>query len=389
MSQGANYTVIQQSGSVDANNSSTAALNAEAVYTGTWTDVSNYPSVSISVKTDQDGTYSLQFSPDASNADSTLARYYRTGQIEPPHVFKVTRKYARVVFTNTSASNQTYFRLQTLLGAQGSLNAPMDSVLAQDYDATVTRPTDYKYEVALSRRQGATTWNLWGYNSDIDIGTETVWAYGGTFARMTAADTLNVVSSSTNDDGSPAGTGAQSVIIYGIDANYLAQTEVVTLNGTGAVTTAYSWLGVNRVAIYLAGSLGQNEGNITVTRTTGGSVQAYMPANVGTTQQAIFFVQDNHTALVDWLYVTLVRLASGNQPKLTTKCWVTSLVSGAKYEVFRDYISGTVENHTELRPSQPFVIGEKSMIEFQATTDADNTEVALRFSLIEVRDVDA
>jgi hypothetical protein len=265
----------------------------------------------------------------------------------------------------------------------------MDSVLSQDYDATVTRPTDFHYEVALGRRQGATTWNKWGYNSDVDIGTETVWAYGGTFARMTAADTLNVVSSSVNDDGSPAGTGAQSVIIYGIDENYLAITEVVTLDGTTPVTTSNQWLGVNRVSIYLAGSLGQNDGNITVTRTTGGSVQGYMPATLGTTQQAIFFVQDNHTALIDWLYVTLVKNAGGTQPKLTTKCWVTSLVSGAKYEVFRDYINGSVENHTELKPSQPFVVGEKSLIEFQATTDVDNTELALRFSLIEVRNVDA
>jgi hypothetical protein len=389
MSQGFAGSVTINAGVVDSGNSSTAALDAAAVFTGTWKDVSSYSSISIAVATNQDGTYSLQFSPDASNVDSTLTRYYRTTQIEPPHVFKVTRKYARVVFTNTSASNQTYFRLQTLLGAQGSLNAPMDSVLAQDYDATVTRPTDYKYEVALSRRQGATTWNLWGYNSDVDIGTETVWAYGGSFARMTAADTLDVVSSSTNDDGSPAGTGAQSVIIYGIDENYLAITEVVTMDGTTPVTTSNQWLGVNRVAIYLAGSLGQNDGNITVTRTTGGSVQAYMPATAGTTQQAIFFVQDNHTALIDWLYVTLVKNAGGTQPKLTTKCWVTSLVSGARYEVFRDFINGSVENHTHILPSQPFVVGEKSMVEFQATTDVDNTEVSLRFSLIEVRDVGA
>jgi len=114
-----------------------------------------------------------------------------------------------------------------------------------------------------------------------------------------------------------------------------------------------------------------------------------MPATQGTTQQAIFFVQDNHIALVDWLYVTLVKNAGGSQPILTTKCWVTSLVSGARYEVFRDFINGSVENHTELRPSQPFVVGEKSMIEFQVTTDVNNTEVSLRFSLIEVRNVDA
>ena len=52
-------------------------------------------------------------------------------------------------------------------------------------------------------------------------------------------------------------------------------------------------------------------------------------------------------------------------------------------ELFRDYIDAAVENHTEIRPSQPFVVGEKSLIEFQGETDTDNTAVSLRFSLIE------
>lgn len=389
MPQGYSGGLILTNGKVSAENSSTTPLNSAAVFTGSWVDVTGYQSVVVAVTTDQNGTFTIQFSPDGTNADSTLTRYYRTSQIEAPHRFTVTRRYMRVTFTNTSASNQTYFRLQTMLGGQGDLNAPQDSNLAQDFDAIVVRPTDYKYEVALGRRQGHTLWNKFGYNADIDIGTETIWAYGGTYARMTAADTLNVVSSSANDDGSPAGTGAQSVIIYGLDANYAYQTEVVTLNGTGSVTTSSSWTGVNRVAVYLAGSLGYNDGNITVTRTTGGSVQAYVPAQEGTTQQCIFFVQDNHQVLMDWLYVTLVKNAGGTQPKVTIKCFVTSLVSGARYEVFRDYLNGSVENHTELRPAQPFVVGERSMIEFQATTDVDNTEVSLRFSLIEVRDVSA
>jgi hypothetical protein len=279
--------------------------------------------------------------------------------------------------------------MQTSVGNKSALNAPTDSVLSQDYDATVVRPTDFRYEVASGRRQGYTTWNKWGYNDDIDVGTETVWSVGGTFARMTAADTLNVVSSSTDDDGSPAGTGAQSIILYGVDANYVYQTEVVTLNGTGAVTTANSWLGINRAAIYLAGSSGSNVGTITCTRTTGGSVQAAIPAASGSSQQAFFFVQADHTALMDWMLVNALKVAAGTEPIITVKCWVTSLVSNARFEVFRHRMDTLVENTLELRPSQPFVVGEKSLVEFQVTTDKADTAASVRFSLIEVRDVDA
>ena len=256
---------VSVDGMVSIVNSSTTALNDTDVFTGEWEDVSAYNSLTVAVKTDQNGTYSIQFSPDGTNQDSTLTRYYRTNQIEAPHRFTITRKYARVVFTNDSGSNQTYFRLQTILGDQGELNAPADSTLAQDFDATVVRPTDFKYEVAEGLRQGYTTWNKWGYNPDIDVGTETVWSVGGTFTPLSSAGTLEVVSSSANDDGDPAGTGAQSIIIYGVDANYEEQTEVVTLNGTTAVTTTNSWLGVNRAAIYLSGSGGINAGDISIT----------------------------------------------------------------------------------------------------------------------------
>lgn len=48
----------------------------------------------------------------------------------------------------------------------------------------------------------------------------------------------------------------------------------------------------------------------------------------------------------------------------------------------------TIENHINLRVPQPFVIGEKSCLWFEATTDIANSTVSGRLSLIEVRDVD-
>jgi hypothetical protein len=368
-------------------NSTDVALNASDVFTGTAEDVSQFQSVIVAVKTDQDGTYTIQFSNDGTNWDSVLTRYYRTAQIEPPHRFTITRRYCRVVFTNTSASNQTYLRLQTVFGDKQDLNIPNDSNMSQDYDSISVRPTDYHYEVALGRRQGATTFNQWGYNSDIDIGTETVWTNGGTFARMTTARTLSIVSTSAND--TSAGTGARSIVIYGVDANWKSQTVVVTMNGLTPVVTTETWMGVNRMAIYLAGSGGVNAGTITATATTDLTIQSDIPLGSGSSQQAIYFVQENHQILMDWLYLTLVKNSGGTQPNATIKCWVTSGVSGARYEVFRDYINGVIENHTELTPSQPFVVGEKSVVEFQATTDQNNTEIGVRFSLVEVRDVNA
>lgn len=373
-------------GTWSVNNSSNVALSNGATFAGAWEDVSKYDSIIVAAKTDANGKYIVKFSPDGVNEDSTLTRYYRTNQIEAPHRFTVTRRYVKVSFENTHSANQTYFRLQTLYGTKGILNAPLDSVLSQDYDATVVRPSDYHYEVALGRRQGANTWNKWGYNNDIDTGSsETVWSVGGRFIPMTVANTLNINSTVGNDVS--GNTGAFSVVIYGIDQNRLNQTEVISLNGTSNVTTTGLWLGVNRIAIYLVGTANSNIGTITARATTGGAVQAEIPAGKGATQHAFFFTQNNHIGLADWLWINANKVG-GSAPYVTISGWVTSFVSNAQYEVFRATLDTSVENTIELKPSHPFVISENSLFEIVANTTINDTVLSARFSLIEVRDVD-
>jgi len=374
---------------VSTDNSSTSLLTNGSVYTGTWEDVSEYDTLTVAVKTDQNGTYSIQFSPDGSNQDSTLTRYYRTSQIEPPHRFTITRQYARIVFTNNSGSDQTYFRLQTLLGSHQDLNVPLDSTVSQDYDAVAVRPTDFNTEVALGRRQGHTLWNKFGYNNDIDIGTEVVASFGGTFTPLTTATTLTIVSTSTDDDGDPAGTGTNSIVVYGLDANRDEQTEVVTMDGTTNVVTSSTWLGVNRVAMYLCGSGQTNAGTITITATTGGSTMAEMPAGGGVTQQCIFHVPRDHQFIAEWVRVNTLKQTGGNNPRVTAKFWVYSPVSNGKQEVYKVDIDTSVTNDVDESPRLPFPITEQSVVWLEATTDKADTIVNARFSGVLIRDVDA
>ena len=362
-------------------NSTTTALDAAETWTGEAEYAYSHDSVVVACKTDAAGTLYIDFSTDGTNWDSTLTYIVDAG-INEVHRLTITREYFRVRYVN-GASAQTYLRLETMLGEFPALSAPRNLQVQQDADAIVVRPTKYEYEVATGRVQRETTWNKFGYNDDIDIGTETVWTVGGLFTPLTSASTLTVVSSSSDDD--DGGTGANSIVIYGIDADREAVIEVVTLNGTGSVVTTNSFLGVNRAAIYAAGSGGTNAGTITITATTGGATQAAIPIGSGTTQHAFFFVQAGHTALMDWLYININKLSGGTSPRVTVKAFVTSLVSRAKYEVFRTTIDTSVENTIELRPSQPFVVGEKSLLEFQATTDTNNTVAAIRFSFIEVK----
>jgi len=382
---------IEKQNAVSVLNSSTTALDNGEAYTGTWEDVTKYPSIKIAVKTDQDGYYEIQWSPDGTNVDSTLTRYYRTAQIEPPHKFENMRRYVRVIFYNNSGTNQTYFRLQTILSNSASLlNIPLDGTMSQDYDSISTRPSDFNTEVSLGRRQGYSLWNKFGYNQDIDIGTEVVASFGGTFDPITTETTLTIVSDSTDDDGDPAGTGCNSIVVYGIDANEDEVIEVVTLNGTTNVVTTSEWLGINRVAMFLCGSGKTNAGNITITATTGGSTLAQMVAGGGVTQQCIFYVPRKHQFIAEWLRVNTLKVTGqGNQnPIVTVKLWVFSRISNGKQEVYKVDIDTAITNDVSENPLLPFPISERTVVWLEATTDKDDTTVNARFSGILVNDVD-
>jgi hypothetical protein len=248
---------------------------------------------------------------------------------------------------------------------------------------------DFSSVIALGKRDGIRTWTKWGYNTDVDnAAEEMVWSVGGDMTFLETASTLSFVSSSTADD--VGGTGATGVVVYGINADRKYTVEVVFLDGTTPVVTTSTWLGVNRMSIYAAGSGNVNAGTITATSVTGSHVQAQIPAGEGTTQQAIFFTQDEWQTLVNEVKVNAVKITGGGgSPVVTLKMWVHSFVSSAKYEVLRITLDTAVENSFDLNFTHPILVGEKSVIYWTCDTDTNNTEVSVRFGLNEHRDEDA
>jgi hypothetical protein len=373
---------------ISEGNSSTDNLAVGNSYTFTGTgELTRNPDLMVNLYADQATTIQIQLSQDGTNWDSTMTKYGSSGFNEYTTWVKGYR-YVRVVVTTASLTT-TVFRLQTQFGQFRQGNLPLNVAAGLDADSQLTRPTNYHYEVALGRRGNTTTWNKWGYNLDVDLAAqETLCSFGGLLTILTTASTLDIVSTST-DDVNTTGTGAWSVVVYGIDANRISQIEVIALNGTTPVTTANSYLGVNRIAIYAVDTTGtgKNIGTITGTATTGGSTQAQIPIGDGSTQQAFFFVQAGHTALLDWIRLSGIRFGTGTEPVITFEIWVTSLVSRAQYLVFRDYLDLSIATFEELRPSQPFIVAEKSIIEVRVATTRDNSSVSGRFSLIEVKNI--
>ena len=237
--------------------------------------------------------------------------------------------------------------------------------------------TDYNAEVALGHKTGSVLWNKFGYNSDVDVGTEVIASWGGSFTPLTTATEITFVSSSTAD--APAGTGCNSDVIYGIDENRDEVIKYYAMNGTTpVVTTGDSWLGVNRVVMFLCGSGQTNAGTITFTAVTGGSVMAQMPLNGGVTQQCIFHVPRNYTFISEWIRINCVNI--GKNADLVFKLWVWSATSNGKQEVYRTEVDTALTNDISEDPNLPFPITEGTVIWMECTSDKADVSVNARFS---------
>lgn len=162
---------------IDTDNSTTSILTAGSLFTGIGTDVHKYLSIISSVLTDAAGTFYIDFSPDGSNWDSTYSRTVTANSTEVIKV-PVTEKYYRVRFRNTDVTDQTFIRLQTILGQQSGLlykegnNHSHEDVgnmiVAVRKDIALTETTDGKYDALSLDKQGRLYTNSLLDNQQLD-----------------------------------------------------------------------------------------------------------------------------------------------------------------------------------------------------------------------------
>lgn len=372
---------------IDAGNSTTTLLTSGQTFTGEYYDILEFNSISIIATTDEIGTLYVDFSTDRTTLSRSLKLSSGASLVSSIHTLIPVSRYFRVRLVNGS-TNQGSMDIQTIYSTQPRIAQPtsrLGSNVNNYSDVLNTRNvSDYRSEVALEKRTDSTTWNKFGYNNDVDTGTEIVASWGGMFDPLTTASTLSIVSSSTDDD--DGGIGANSLIVYGVDENRETLTEVITMNGTTPVITTSTWLGVNRMSIYISGTNKVNVGTIDCFDTNSPPAQqGQIPAGNGSTQALIYYTPVNSTSLFSWMLLKANKLSSSS-PNVNFKMWVYSAISNSKYLVFQYSMDTAVENHIELKPTEPFIVGESSVSWVEATTDRNNTLVSGRFSLIEHTD---
>lgn len=154
-----------------------------------------------------------------------------------------------------------------------------------------------------------------GNNPDI-VGQEDIWTGGGTYPWMTAATSLEIVSSSAND--TAAGTGARTVQIQGLDANYVEVNQTITLNGVTPVAVPTQIFRINAALVVTAGSGNTNAGTVTIRDSGGGTTRAVLQAGYGISRQSQFTIPAGYTGIINTFLLSINRPSTSRDSTLST-----------------------------------------------------------------------
>ena len=228
---------------------------------------------------------------------------------------------------------------------------------------------------------GVTAWSKWGKRntSTAASGDETLWAFTDNLTILTTSTTFAIAYNNTTDG--LGTTGAISLLISYIDANYQLQSALHTLGSSGSDTTSFTGFGINRCVVLSSGSLNQNTNDISITATTGGSNQAIVPAGLGVTQQCVFHAPISSVGVIKYINASAGRLAGGNDPKVEFKLWSYNRFTETKYEIWADLLDTSVGTKSEYLDPVGLAISGRDVIYMTMDTDINSTIARGRFSL--------
>jgi hypothetical protein len=167
---------------------------------------------------------------------------------------------------------------------------------------------------------GYTRWAKIGFNETVSgSAEETIIPQGGNYRFLTAADSLKIVSSSTADDGAPAGLGARTIRIYYLTDAYVEKTIDITMNGTDSVGTGgvKDIFRINNCRVVATGDSGFAVGNITITNGTGvRRAIGYILATENRMKQLVWTVPKGKTLYIQESVMSAVETAANKYTRL-------------------------------------------------------------------------
>ena len=213
-----------------------------------------------------------------------------------------------------------------------------------------------------SRGQGES--DLWQNGSVTFVGVDSgdIYYNGAAVATMplqAAAAAIELVSDSAADD--VGGTGALTVRVQGLDADYAWVSEDFIMTGVVAVVGTTLFMRILHMVVLTAGTGGTNAGAITAQAVGGGQAWDQIVAAEGKNQHCLITVPAGKTLWVtEWvvssnaIVATTVRLMK----RVHGGAWQ---VHGKRYS----YLGGAIEERMQMPMAMPFT--EKTDVKFNVT----------------------
>jgi hypothetical protein len=196
-----------------------------------------------------------------------------------------------------------------------------------------------------------------------------------------------IISSSSVDDAA-AGTGARTIAIFGLDANYNKINETVALNGETEVNTTNSFLRIFRMYVVTAGSGATAAGTIyagtgTVTSGVPENIYGMITLTANQTQMAFWTVPAGYT-----FYLTGIYYSSAN----------STANASTNFQLIERPLDGVFRIQSSVRTAgngdfvidfhTPIFFSEKTDIEIRAVASAGASNVSAEFEGIYIKNPD-
>ena len=235
---------------------------------------------------------------------------------------------------------------------------------------------------------GYSSVNKFGRSTNVDSGVDTDIHDGANstddvaiWVAPTQARTHQIVSTSADDDGDPAGIGLRTLRVYGLtswDADEVS--EDITMNGMTNVATANQYVIIHRMEPLTWGSAGPNVGVITATADTDATVTAQINAGEGQTQMAIYGVPSTKRIYLCQYYASALKAAISLSASI--KLLVNTTPDSVLTAFITKHTNGVATEGTSYLPHrfEPFArFDGPCIIKLQANSSSNDTDISAGF----------
>lgn len=230
----------------------------------------------------------------------------------------------------------------------------------------LSQPIDFALAAGANRLTGQSSVTAFGYcaNTANDVNVN-LWQ--PQVAWNLPASPVGIEYSSTSASDGVAGTGARKIVVIGCGINFALQVEVVTMNGTTVVPSAYTWMAINVMVVFDDPTTGfgsnlTNVGAISAKVTGAGALHGYIDAGKGVSKHGRYTVPAGYTWLINNFFFL------GNKSGGAQSSFSLDAVSVTPNGLLLFGLPLTMQNGAVLQialPNTPVAIPEKNTLMFR------------------------